>query len=339
MPIIKNLDYQPPAFLFNGHLQTIIPSQFRIVRDLAYERIKIRTQDEDFLLLDWSKQGNSKLAIISHGLEGDSLRPYMRGMARAFNRAGYDALAWNFRGCGGEINKVAGFYHSGATHDLKTVVDHVRQHHDYQEIVMVGFSLGGNLMLKYLGENGKQLPGEIKAGIAISVPLDLNACATQIALASNFIYSWRFVRNLKKKIRAKVQIMPTDRIHDGCRPDVLSTEHLGKIKSIKQFDEYYTAPLHGFIDATDYYEKCSSLHFLKDIEVPTLMLNAKNDPFLADNCYFDESSLPGQNIYFAAPEEGGHCGFMQKNVQKHDNFWSEEMAIQFADVSLGLQIY
>ncbi len=318
MPVLKNLDYQPPAFLFNGHLQTVIPSQFRIVRDLAYERTKIRTQDDDFLLLDWSKQGNSKLVIISHGLEGDSTRPYMRGMARAFNRVSYDALAWNFRGCGGEINKVAGFYHSGATHDLKTVVAHAIQQ-QYDEIVLIGFSLGGNLMLKYLGELGKEVPEEIKAGVAISVPLDLNACTARIARASNFIYSWRFVRNLKKKIRDKVQVMP----------EVLSADHLSKIKSIRQFDELYTAPLHGFESAHDYYTKCSSIHFLQDITVPTLILNAKNDPFLAESCYLDENNLPGPNIFFAAPDGGGHCGFMQKNVQQGDNFWSEDLAIDF----------
>ena len=323
MPIIQYQAYQPPAFLFNGHLQTIIPSQLRIVRGIHYERVKVKTEDQDFLLLDWSKRGADRLVIISHGLEGDSTRPYMLGMARAFNRAGYDALAWNFRGCGGEINDTLRFYHSGSTADLDFVLREALRQQHYQEVVLAGFSLGGNLTLKYLGEQGNRLSPLIKKAVVFSVPLDLSSCAGRISSSSNFIYNWRFLYHLKQKIRQKAALMP----------ELLSTEHLGKIRTLKDFDDFYTAPLHGFQDADDYYAQCSSLYFLDKIRIPTLIVNAQNDPFLSEKCFFTEQTLPSDYIYFEAPKEGGHCGFMQKQIKKDDNFWSENEAVAFCSTT------
>lgn len=319
MPIIQTPDYHPPAFLFNGHLQTIIPSQLRIVRWQDYQREKIETKDHDFLLLDWSKTGSDRLVILSHGLEGDTHRSYIRGMVRAFNRAGYDALAWNFRGCGGEMNKALHFYHSGATSDLDLLIRYVHHHYNYKEIVLTGFSLGGNLTLKYLGEQKENLLSLIKKAVVFSVPLDLSGCARKISSSGNFIYSWRFLFNLKRKIRDKALLMP----------DLLSTEHFSKIKTLKDFDDFYTAPLHGFKDAEDYYARCSSLFSLDNIRIPTLIVNAKNDPFLSDKCFFTKETLPSDKIYFHAPDEGGHCGFMQRQVKKDENFWSEDRAVDF----------
>ncbi len=319
MPIILSSDYQPPAFLFNGHLQTIIPSQMRIVRGVHYERIKIKTEDQDFLLLDWSKVGSDKLVIISHGLEGDTYRPYMLGMVRAFNRAGYDALAWNFRGCGGEMNETLRFYHSGATYDLDLLLRHVTQHHPYLQIVLVGFSLGANLTLKYVGEQGGQINPLVKKAIVFSVPLDLSSCARKISSNANFIYSWRFLYNLKSKIRQKSRLMP----------DLLSIEHFPNISTLKDFDDFYTAPLHGFKDAEDYYTKCSSLYILSEIKIPTLIVNARNDPFLASSCFLTEETGLSPCLFFEAPRQGGHCGFMQKGVKKDQNFWSEDRAVAF----------
>lgn len=319
MPILQDLDYQPPAFLFNGHLQTIIPSQMRIVRGVTYDRSKIKTEDEDFLLLDWSRQGSDKLAIISHGFEGDSKRAYMRGMVRAFNRAGYDALAWNFRSCGGEMNDTLRFYHSGATYDLDLLVQYVSANFHYQEIVMVGFSMGGNLTLKYLGEHKEQLLPAIKKAVTFSVPLHLSSCASKISTSENFIYSWRFLSSLRVKIRQKAKLMP----------DLLNVKHLDKIRTLTDFDNFYTAPLHGFKNAEDYYTKCSSIYFLDSIKIPTMIVNAWNDPFLSEKCFFDKDTLPSDMIYFAAPSEGGHCGFMQKSLKKDENFWSENLAVTF----------
>lgn len=321
MPLLTSSDYLPPRYLFNGHLQTIIPSLFRKISEVNYRRERLLTEDGDFLLLDWSKVNSNQLVIVSHGLEGDSQRPYIIGMVRAFNQAGFDALAWNFRGCGGEINRTYRFYHSGATPDLHFLVNHIRKEYNYESIVLIGFSLGGNLTLKYLGEQKDNLAEEIKAAAIFSVPLDLQACSRKIAEPENFIYSKRFLRNLKKKIRNKEAIMP----------DKISSEFFPKIRSLEDFDDYYTAPLHGFRNATDYYHQCSSIHFLKSIKVPTLVVNAKNDPFLAESCYLNEESDTNEHLYFQAPNEGGHCGFMPRSYSSGRNFWSENRAVQFVN--------
>jgi len=313
--------YQPPYWLFNGHLQTIIPSQFRKVEDLRYEREKINTPDDDFLLLDWSGTPSSKLAIISHGLEGDSHRPYIKGMARAFVKSGYEVLAWNFRGCGGEINHQLRFYHSGATDDLELIIQHALQRRPYRKVVLVGFSLGGNLTLKYLGEKGSDLPKPIQRGITFSVPLDLHSSAVQIGEASNFLYSRRFLRNLKKKIEEKVILMP----------NALTTDYFSQIKNLKDFDDFYTAPIHGFRNAVDYYTQCSSLYFLENIRLPTLIVNARNDPFLSERCYPEKSFQNHPYVNLLTPEEGGHVGFMPKGVRKDQNYWSEDLAVSFAE--------
>lgn len=320
MPLIQYADYQAPYWLFNGHLQTIVPSQLRKVNDIYYQRERLPTPDEDFLLLDWQLQDSDKLVIISHGLEGDSSRPYIKGMVRAFSRAGFDALAWNFRGCGGEMNHTLRFYHSGATDDLAHVIAHCLQKKQYQKIVLVGFSLGGNLTLKYLGEKGDQLAPEIHRAVTFSVPIDLHSSAVKISQTGNFVYSHRFLRNLKKKIEQKVLVMP----------EALSTEYFGKIRSLKDFDDFYTAPLHGFRDAVDYYTQCSSLYFLDGIRLPTLVVNAKNDPFLSDKCYPYEALKEHPYVYLQTPEEGGHVGFMQKNSTSDMDYWSEIQAVNFA---------
>ena len=321
MPLINHADYQPPYWLFNGHLQTIIPSQFRKVDNLVYQRERLKTPDKDFLLLDWAGEASDKLAIISHGLEGDSQRAYIKGIARAFVKKGYQVLAWNYRGCGGEMNDTLRFYHSGATDDLAYIISHALQRGSYSKVVLVGFSLGGNLTLKYLGENGKHLPEPIKKGITFSVPLDLHSSSLKIGEATNFIYSQRFLRNLKKKIEQKVLQMP----------DSLSMEYFGKIKSLKDFDNFYTAPLHGFKDAVDYYSQCSSLYFLDKIKIPTLIVNARNDPFLSPQCYPEKMLENHPHVYLQVPDEGGHVGFMQKGVGRDEDYWSDIKAVEFAE--------
>ncbi|MFP4093792.1 MAG: YheT family hydrolase [Cyclobacteriaceae bacterium] len=321
MPLIQHSDYQAPYWLFHAHLQTIIPSVFRKVREVSYRRERFETSDKDFLLLDWSEVGADQLVIVSHGLEGDSQRPYILGMVRAFNKAGYDALAWNFRGCGGEMNQTLRFYHSGATDDLDLVLHYALKKKSYRKVVLVGFSLGGNLTLKYLGEQGKDIRPEVKKGIAFSVPIDLSSASRQIGEPGNFVYSRRFLRNLKKKIAQKTQLMPED----------LSTAYFKDIRSLKDFDDFYTAPLHGYKDAEDYYASCSSLFFLDKIAIPTLIVNAKNDPFLSDKCYPEELLRAHPFVYLEAPEEGGHVGFIPRNPLANGNYWSEERAVKFAE--------
>src|SRR5439155_11438764 len=274
MPLIDST-YRCRWLLFSGHWRTLWPSLVRRVRVVAYRRERIGTPDGDFLDLDWAKNGSQRVAVLAHGLEGDSKRHYMLGMVNALVKRVWDAVAWNARGCSGEPNRVLRFTHSGATEDLQTVISHITSASDYSTITLIGFSLGGNLTLKYLGERGQELDPRIKAAVAFSVPCDLQSSSIQLAKPWNWIYMQRFLATLHDKIRAMMKIMP-GRIDD---------RGYGQLRNFKDFDDRYTAPIHGFRDAKDYWRKCSCKPFLRDIQVPTLLVNARNDPLLADACY------------------------------------------------------
>lgn len=307
----KISSYSPPWFLFNAHLETIYPSVFRKVKLNGYKREQIKTNDDDFLDIDWLKQGSEKLVVISHGLEGNSHRPYIKGMAKAFFNKGFDVLAWNFRGCGEEMNKTLRFYHSGATDDLLTVINHAIAQ-DYNELFLIGFSLGGNLTLKFLGEGN--VSEKIKRAVTFSVPMELNTSGEKISKPSNWIYSNRFIKSLKQKVKAKSLFKKE-----------IDITGLDSIKTLREFDDRYTAPLHGFKNALDYYDKCSALHFLKNIKIPTLVVNAKNDPFLSDECF--PQDIKNEFVNFEFPERGGHVGFAAFNGK--NLYWSEQRALDF----------
>jgi uncharacterized protein len=316
MPLIQNTEYLKPRLLFNGHLQTIIPSFFRKAIELPFERERINTPDGDFLDLDWLRKGHRKLVVISHGLEGNSRRPYMCGMAKEFFARGYDVLCWNFRGCSEELNKTAIFYTSGATYDLDTVLSYASG--NYQEINLIGFSLGGNLTLKYLGEK-RDRDDRIKKAVAISVPLHLESSCDKISQGENIIYSMRFLKTLKLKILEKALSFPNE----------IDTGLLADLRTLRDFDDVYTGPLHGYEDAHDYYEQCSSLYFLESIGIPVLILNAWNDPFLSKKCFPVSLGEKLPNIFMEFPKQGGHVGFSPRNSQ--EIYWSERRAFEFID--------
>lgn len=320
MPLVTDSSHTPPFYLFNGHLQTIIPSLFRRVKGVEYQRERIATPDQDFLDVDWSSAPNplpeagKRLAILSHGLEGDSRRSYILGMVRALNAHGWDALAWNYRGCSGEPNCQPRFYHSGATDDLEVVVNHALARTTYTKVALIGFSLGGNLTLKYLGEQGSALPSVIQRAVAFSVPLDLLACSVQLGTRANTLYKRRFLASLRRKVQSKT--------HGS-----ISSQGALQARTLQEFDEAYTAPLHGFLHAHDYYERCSAKNFLASIAIPTLIVNAQNDPFLAPACFPIELVKDLPQVFLEIPQKGGHCGFFSKTL--HGTYWSEERALTF----------
>lgn len=302
--------YEAPSLFFNAHIETIWPALFRKIQLSPYQRERLSTPDDDFLDLDWLKQGSNKLVIISHGLEGNSQRAYIKGMAKQFFTNGYDILAWNYRGCSGEMNQQKRFYHSGATDDLQWVINHTSE--KYDSVYLIGFSLGGNLTLKYLGE-GKVNP-LVKKAVVFSVPLELHTSCLEILKPSNWMYHHRFLKSLKAKVVAKA----SQRTDLDIRP-------LNQIKTLIEFDDHFTAPIHGFENAIDYYKKCSSLYFLSGIHMPTLIVNAKNDPFLSDNCY---PELPeASSVKLETPARGGHVGFAQ--FGQNGLYWSELRAFDF----------
>lgn len=282
---------------------------------MSFASQEIPTPDGDFLEMDWYRQGSGKLAILSHGMEGNSRRPYMLGMAKAFMEQGFDSLLWNFRTCGSRMNNNLVMYHSGASHDLETIVNHALSV-GYRKIYLVGFSLGGNITLKYLGERGLDVHPSIKKAVVFSVPCDLFAGAVEIDKWYNKIYSHRFLKSLKQKITLKA----------GNFTEIEKKLFLlPRIKTVYAFDDAFTAPLHGFKDARDYYHKCSSKYFIKKIRVETLVVNAKNDPFLPEECYPLEEAALNPMVRLEIPETGGHCGFSGNQ----GIYWSEKRATGF----------
>lgn len=323
MPVVAQSSYISPLFCSSPHVQTVIPTLFRKVSGVTYQRERIDTPDGDFLDLDWSRVGSRRLAIVLHGLEGDSGRPYMRGMVKALNRRGWDALAMNLRGCSGEPNRKLRMYHSGETDDLHTVIRHVTALESCDDLALMGFSLGGNVILKYLGERGDTPPALLKAAVAVSVPCDLTACAVRLEEFRNRLYLRRFLRLLHGKIRAKALMMP----------ESVSDHGYERIKWLKEFDDRYTAPFHGFKDAADYYAQASSRQFLPNISVPTLLINAADDPFLSSSCFPTEEAKANPHLFLEVPRHGGHVGFMSFN---HDGeYWSETRATTFLDTMVS----
>jgi len=317
MPLINRSDYKAPLFLQNGHIQSIYPTLFRRFDTGFYERERIFTPDDDFLDIDWSRTGSNKLAIISHGLEGNSHRNYVVGMVKMLNRNGWDALAWNYRSCSGEMNRRLRFYNSGTIDDLEVVIEHAAKIESYKEIVLIGFSMGGNLSLLYLGNKGSRIDSKIVRSVVFSVPCDLKASTRELAKFKNRIYMGRFLKTLHQKIRTKMKLMP-GQINDD-------NYHL--IKNFKDYDDRYTAPLHGFNNAEDYWSKCSSNRFIPEIKIPTLIVNACNDPFIADGCYPVNETSDSKCVYLETPKSGGHVGFMQ--FKRDKSYWSEERTIEF----------
>lgn len=317
MPIVEPSNYRAPWWMPGGHLQTIAPALWRKPRTVTTERERMELEDGDFLDLDWRREGRDKLAILSHGLEGSSRALYIQAMADALWQEGWDVLAWNCRSCSGEMNRLPRFYHSGVSDDLKQVVGHALAVHSAQQVDLVGFSLGGNLTLKLLGELGADLPVRLHRAVTFSVPCDLAASSRRLETWLNRkLYMRRFIQPLLKKVEKK-------RIAHPGMPDV---DPRLSLETFKQFDDRFTAPLHGFRDAEDYWEQSSSLPLLSEIRLPTLLVQAANDPFLAGGCYPYAEARESESFCLEVTRGGGHIGF---GSPWHRRNWAESRVLEF----------
>ncbi|NOY46900.1 MAG: alpha/beta fold hydrolase [Chlorobi bacterium] len=315
MPLVSST-YKPPFIFRNGFVSTVYSGLARKVHGVNQERERITLSDGDFLDLDWSytKDATNKLIILLHGLEGDAQRPYMLGATKVFIDNNFDVVCVNFRSCSGEDNLKFRSYHSGVTEDLEDVINHVIATKQYSEIYLKGFSLGGNVTLKYLGEE-RSIPSQIKAAVAISVPCSLYGSCIELHKFHNVLYHNRFKKHLVEKLKQKHNRFP-ERIGDA---------EIKSIKTLKDFDDVYTSKAHGFKDALDYYEKNSSLQFLNNISIPTLVINAINDSFLSSECYPIEEAKANPNLYLEMPKYGGHVGF----VTRGNVYYNEKRALEF----------
>lgn len=317
MPIINQSSYKPHFYFRNAHVNTILPALLRKVDDVEYKRQRIDTPDNDFIDLDFSCVGSSTIVVAVHGLESNTQRAYIKGVVKIVNQQGWDAVALNLRSCSGEPNLTYGSYHSGKTDDLDTAIHYIYER--YNSILLIGFSLGGNIVLKYVGEKSDALLPKIKAAIGISTPCCLAGSSVELAKLKNFVYQQNFIRTLKQKA-----IYKQKRFFN-------SKAYLYKLKKIRTFydlDSLYTAPAHGFKDANDYWEKCSSKQFLPYVAIPTLIINAADDPFLSESCYPYTEAEQNANVFLEVPCFGGHMGFAH-SFHLSQTLWHEKRIVKF----------
>ncbi len=310
--------------MFNGHLESIYPAVFRKTGDIKYERERLTLSDGDFVDLDWLHSNSRQLVVLTHGLEGDTSRQYMAGMARFFSGKKWDVLAWNCRSCSGEMNLKPRMYHHGEIGDFGEVVNHALKTKDYENIVLVGFSMGGNISMKYLGVHGNSIPSAIKACVAFSSPTDLEAGAEILDLPSNIIYKRRFLHSLKEKLEKKSRQFP----------GALDLSLFDKIKVWRDFDEFYSAPMNGFENAAAFYRNASAKNFMPGIAIPTLLVQAKNDPILPKACYPVDLCDKAPNLFLEMPQYGGHVGFWRPGQLYA---WSEKRAWEFVEEQVAVK--
>ncbi len=312
MPILSAHDYRPPLLLRNRHLNSVYPVFFRKIKFPQTKRERLVLRDGDFVDVDEVMYRHDQAVLLVHGFEGSAQSVYIQAMGNAFLKRKFDVFAMNQRGCSGEANQLFRSYHSGETEDLQEVINHVLSK-GYEKLVVVAFSLGANILLKYLGEKGSEAPNQIKTTVAISAPCDLNKAEEALSP----VYAYWFLKSLLPKIREKMQRFPDNPLG----------KTVPRITSIREFDDFYTAPVHGFKDVDDYYQKCSSIHFLKNIEVPTLLLTAQDDPFLSQECIPFDIAEKHEYLHLLSPSKGGHVAFTI--LGKDGEYWAEQKAADF----------
>lgn len=301
MPLVPS-NYQAPAWLSHPHAQTILRGLLPALRSSLPPAEILELPDGDFLQLHWHlpHPASAPLAILCHGLEGHAGSSYIRSLTRALALSSCNTLSWSYRGCGSLPNRLARSYHSGATEDLAAVVEHALLRAS-GPLLLAGFSLGGNLILKYLGE--RVPPPRIAAAAAVSAPVDLATSADVLDQhRANALYRRRFVATLTRKAADKARRFP------GQVPPC----DWSAIRTVRAFDDAYTAPLHGFADAADYYARCSALPLLGRLSLPSLLLNALDDPLLSRLSYPSALAASHPFLHFESPARGGHVGFFDR---------------------------
>jgi predicted alpha/beta-fold hydrolase len=295
---------------------------------VMYRRERLGTPDGDFLDLDWlspqPKPPNAPLMLVLHGLEGSSQAKYVLGVLSEAAARGWDGVAVNFRSCSGELNRLSRFYHSGETGDLDWVVATVVARWPDRPLVLVGYSLGGNVLLKWLGERGEKVPEQVQAAAAVSVPYDLGEAAYRVDHGFGRVYGQVFLRTLKAKALAKAVRFP----------GLVDARLVRGLTSFAEFDEHVTAPIHGFAGAQDYWTRSSCLPWLEQIRRPTLLISASDDPFLPSDYLPRKAVARSSWLEADFPERGGHVGFVQGPWPWRASYWVDRRAVTYLDAAI-----
>lgn len=314
MPYLKKSSYSSrPFYMLNPHWETVIPSILFQGPQLDYKRVRLELIDSDFIDIDRLSSNSKRCLIISHGLEGDSGRYYVKRTANYFHKKGWDVIAWNCRSCSGQMNRLPRFYHHGDTTDLSHVID-MAIAEEYDEIVLFGYSMGGSMCLKYAGE--REINETIKAIITFSVPCNLRNSADVLKLKENQIYEKRFLSKLIEKMKLKSSLFP----------DVLKMDIIDSIVDFDDFHKKITAPIHGFKSAEAFFDYSTCDRYLSAIKVPAFIGNALNDPMLGQLCYPIEIARNSKYVFLETPELGGHVGF---TISGKSYSWMEIRAEEF----------
>lgn len=327
MPILTS-DYTPSLPFKNGHFNTMYRPLF-MKESCNYNRERITTWDADFIDLDFSKIGSNTLALLIHGLEGSSESKYMISTSNELNSKNIDTVAFNLRGCSGEDNLLLGTYHSGKTEDVDFVLKHILENHQYEKIILIGFSLGGNLTLKYMGEYADKLSSKIKGAIAVSVPIDIASSEREMDKLKNKLYIEQFLKTIRLKVLEKSHKFPNFS---------LDKEKLFKTTKFKHLEHLYTVPVFGFDSPEDYWTKASSKPFIPKINKPTLLINAKDDSFLPQECFPIEEARDSDTFYLEISKYGGHVGFIT-NFKQHESRWLEKRISRFIKENIQIDIH
>ena len=311
-------DYRPPRWLPGGHLQTIFPYLFRKTRMPRYRRERIDTPDGDFIDLDWiDGVAKSPLVVLFHGLEGSSGSHYARALMHAVAGRGWRGVVPHWRGCSGEPNRLPRAYHSGDHDEAGWLLGAIAARAQPATMFATGVSLGGSALLNWLGRAGTDALRLLCAAATVSAPLSLRTGGEAIQRGFNMVYTWNFLRTMRRKAYEKARRFP----------DLVDVDRIRGCRTLYDFDDAFTAPVHGFTDADDYWDRGSSLGWLKGIAVPTLIINAKNDPFLP----LDELPAPievSPAVTLELTQFGGHVGFLH-GPPPGDPLWLPRRLLDF----------
>lgn len=317
MPVFTS-DFAPTLPFKNGHFNTMYRPLF--MKDTcSFLRKRITTWDQDFIDLDFSLIGSKTLVLLIHGLEGSSDSKYIASTSNHLNKKGLDTVCFNLRGCSGDDNLLLSTYHSGKTEDVDFVVKHLSENYEHKNILIIGFSLGGNLTLKYMGEQSDKILPKVKGAIAVSVPIDIASGEVEMERLKNKLYLEIFFKTMKNKILEKAHKFPDFN---------LDKDKLFKATKFKHLEHLYTVPVFGFDSPEDYWAKASAKPYLLKIKRPTLLINSKDDTFLSTECYPFDEAHNSEFFFFEAPNYGGHCGFMT-SFKPSENTWLEHRIERF----------
>ena len=319
--------YRPAWFVPGRHLRTLWGKFVRRRPRVSTTVEQWTTPDDDVLFLHRLRGApDSPLLVLLHGLEGSPNSHYARGVLARAQALGWSAAALVFRTCGGEMNLTRRFYHSGETTDLDFVIRRLTSELPRASLVLAGFSLGGNVLLKWLGECGSDVPPAVRAAAVVSVPYDLARGSRYINQGFARVYERHFLRTLVRKATEKRKRFP----------DIAPEANLATLRTMWEFDDVVTAPVHGFRDATDYYQRSSSLYWLERIRTPTLLVSAADDPFLPREVLDEVRAAARSNpaLHCEFPEHGGHVGFIAGRLPWRPLYWAEWRVMDFLSAHL-----